>query len=108
MTRVDHTGIYVKDIQWHISFFTQALGMKVTDTDQENGIVRQVWLDGGIQLIADPDFNGPEGRHGHIGIQVDDPEKAIVAAYSWGAKELPKGRNWVQLPDGLWIEILID
>jgi hypothetical protein len=67
---------------------------------------RQVWTLGGIQLIADPDFHGPEGRLAHLGIMAEDQEAVLREAREWGVQELPQGRNWLALPDGLNVEIL--
>jgi hypothetical protein len=37
---------------------------------------------------------------------VEDQEAAIAAAKARGAKELPQGRHFLALPDGLVIEIM--
>jgi hypothetical protein len=74
--------------------------------DGEADAPRQVWTVGGMQLIADPEFAGPEGRHAHLGVMTDDLEAALAEVHRWGVRELPQGRNWVALPDGLSIEII--
>jgi hypothetical protein len=33
-------------------------------------------------------------------------EAALDEVYRWGVRELPQGRNWVELPDGLSIELI--
>lgn len=105
---LDHVAIRVKDIDWHVRFFQDVLGMTIRDEQGggDTGAVRQVWTVGGVQLISDPDFAGPEGRCAHLGIMAEDQEAVLEAARNWGVRELPQGRNWLALPDGLNIEIL--
>jgi catechol 2,3-dioxygenase-like lactoylglutathione lyase family enzyme len=103
---VEHAAIRVKDIDWHIRFFREVLGMTLRDVDGPAEAPRQVWTIGGVQLVADPDFDGPEARLAHLGIMTEDQEAVLRAARAWGAVELPQGCNWLALPDGLRIEIL--
>jgi catechol 2,3-dioxygenase-like lactoylglutathione lyase family enzyme len=103
---VEHVAVHVKDIDWHIRFFRDALGMAVRAVDGAADAPRQVWTVGGMQLIADPGFAGPEGRLAHVGVMTEDLEAALAEVYRWDVKPLPQGRNWVALPDGLCIEII--
>ncbi|GIK85904.1 MAG: glyoxalase [Betaproteobacteria bacterium] len=105
-TYVEHVAIRVTDIRWHLRFFREALGMTVRDVDGDPEAPRQAWLHGGLQLIADPGFAGPEGRHAHLGVMADDLEATLAAAAGFGVTPLPQGRNWFALPDGLCIEVL--
>jgi len=103
----EHVAIFVKDIDWHVAFFRDALGMTLRDASGgTGGAPRQAWTIGGIQLVADPDFDGHEGRCAHLGIMVEDREAAIRECLARGARALPKGPNWLVTPDGLGIEIL--
>ena len=36
----------------------------------------------------------------------EDIEAAIAAAQAFGVTELPQGRNWLRLPDGLVVELI--
>jgi catechol 2,3-dioxygenase-like lactoylglutathione lyase family enzyme len=103
---VEHVAIRVKDIQWHVRFFREALGMTIRELDGPADAPRQVWTIGGMQLIADPGFRGPEGRLAHLGIMTEDVEAAIRSAHQWNVTELPQGRNWLALPDGLEVELI--
>lgn len=104
---VEHVAVRVKDINWHVDFFREVLGMTIRDEFGGDGkAARQVWTIGGMQLIADPDFAGPEGRLAHLGIMVEDQAAVLLEARRWGVKELPQGNNWLALPDGLNVEIL--
>lgn len=103
---VEHIAYYVQDIHWHIRFFQEALGMPVVAIDGEKAAPKQVWLQGGLQLISEPEFTAGEGRMGHIAISTEDLELALEEVYAWGCSQLPKGRNWVELPDGLVLELI--
>jgi catechol 2,3-dioxygenase-like lactoylglutathione lyase family enzyme len=104
---LEHVAIRVRDIDWHVAFFREVLGLGLRDEMQaRNAIPRQAWVQGGVQLIADPSFEGPEARLAHLGIMVDDYDGVLARAAAWGARALPAGPNWLALPDGLNIEIL--
>ena len=103
---LEHVAIWVKDIHWHISFFHDVLGMTMREVQGtvENPV--QYWTLGGMQFIAKPDFAGPEGRLGHLGVMCEDQEAAIAAAHEFGVTEMSQGRNWLRLPDGLAVELM--
>ena len=107
---VEHVAVRVKDIQWHIDFFLEVLGMDVREIDGPTDAPRQYWTIGGLQLMSTPDFEAPPsndaGWLAHLGIMVQDLPGALQAARSWGVKTLPQGNNWLQLPDGLAIELI--
>lgn len=68
---VEHVAIRVKDIDWHIRFFDDVLGMTVHEVMGSGGATEKAWTLGGMQFNVDPGFNGPEGRLAHLGIMVD-------------------------------------
>ncbi|MBC7234333.1 MAG: VOC family protein [Chloroflexi bacterium] len=103
---LEHTAIRVKDIHWHIRFFKEALGMPVARTQGPEEDPVQVWTVGGVQLVSDKNFEGPEGRMVHLGIRCEDLDAVLDEVYKWGVKQLPQGRNWIELPDGLQIELM--
>ena len=103
---LEHTAIRVKDIQWHIRFFEEALGMPIRSVDGPEDHPKQVWTLGGLQLVSDPNFEGPEGRVAHLGIMTEDVEAAIEEVNKWHLTQMPQGRNWFALPDGLIIELM--
>lgn len=102
---VEHAAIRVRDMDWHVRFFRDVLGMELRD-DRRAEALSQAWTVGGVQLIADPGFEGGEGRLAHLGIMVEDQAAVLREAQSWDVTELPQGPNWLRLPDGLCIEIL--
>ena len=63
---LEHVAIRVKDIHWHIRFFRDVLGMTMREVDGTVDEPRQYWTLGGMQFVASPDFNGPEGRLAHL------------------------------------------
>jgi catechol 2,3-dioxygenase-like lactoylglutathione lyase family enzyme len=103
---VEHVAIRVRDLDWHRRFFAEVFGMTVRDVDGERDAPRQVWTIGGIQLIADPEAPETDGRFAHLGVMADDAEAAIRAAELRGVRGGAKGRNWLELPDGLVVEVL--
>jgi glyoxylase I family protein len=103
---LEHVAFRVKDIQWHLRFFREVLGMTLRDLDGDAASPRQAWTFGGLQLMADPEFQGPEGRFAHLGVMCEDVDAAISAAQSFGVSHLEKGINWLVLPDGLVVELL--
>ena len=103
---LDHAAFPVKDICWYLRFFRDVLNMSVRQVEGDPDTPRQVWFWGGLQLQSEPGFEGPEGRLAHLGIMTDDLEETLKKVYEEGAAELPQGRNWVRLPDGLEIEFI--
>jgi len=104
---IEHVAIRVPDVDRHIDFFDKVLGLGIRqDRPANSAAPRQVWILGSVQLIEDPNFVGPEGRLAHLGVMVDDYEGVLGRAAAWGAKALPAGPNWLELPGGLNIEIL--
>jgi catechol 2,3-dioxygenase-like lactoylglutathione lyase family enzyme len=107
---LEHVAIRVQDIHWHIRFFREVLGQEMRQVDGTPEHPVQYWTLGGLQFMAKPEFfaspSNDAGWLAHLGIMVDDLEAALAAAQSWGVKELPQGRNWLQLPDGLAIELM--
>ncbi|MFT3718930.1 VOC family protein [Pseudorhodoferax sp.] len=107
---LEHVAIRVRDIHWHIRFFREVLGMELREIDGPPEAPRQYWTLGGLQFVATPDFAAPPshdaGWLAHLGVMVDDLEAALQAAQAWGVQPLPPGRNWLQLPDGLAVELI--
>jgi catechol 2,3-dioxygenase-like lactoylglutathione lyase family enzyme len=103
---LEHVAIWVKDIHWHIGFFRDVLGMTMREVQGTPEDPQQYWTLGGMQFIASPDFAGAEGRLAHLGVMCEDLEAAIAAAQRFGVTEMPQGRNWLRLPDGLAVELI--
>jgi acyl dehydratase/catechol 2,3-dioxygenase-like lactoylglutathione lyase family enzyme len=105
---VEHAAIFVKDIHWHIRFFKEVLGMECREIDGTPESPNQYWTIGGIQFISNPTFDLPEGRLGHLGIVCEDMDFALEKAKAFGVVEDYRGKNWIHLPDGLFLELMQD
>jgi lactoylglutathione lyase len=103
---LEHVAIWVKDIHWHIRFFEHVLGMTMREVDGSLDSPRQYWTLGGLQFISSPEHDAPEGRLAHLGVMCEDLEAALAAAHEFGVAEMPQGRNWIRLPDGLAVELI--
>jgi catechol 2,3-dioxygenase-like lactoylglutathione lyase family enzyme len=103
---LEHVALYVRDIHWHIRFFEEVFGMTMREVDGTLDAPRQYWTLGGMQFIHMPDFEGPEGRLGHLGIMCEDVDVALAAARRYAVRPMPQGENWLRLPDGLAVEVI--
>lgn len=103
---VEHAAVTVCDIAWSIRFFEEILGMEVIRRKEANGKLEQVWLRGGLQLISSPD-NHAAGRGHHLGIVVKDFKSTLREMLSYEGVHAIEGKpeKWVQLPDGLVLEL---
>ena len=103
---LEHVALRVADIHWYISFFAETLGMTMREVDGPLDDPRQYWTIGGVQLIQDPSVVPSEGQLAHLGLMCEDLEAAISKARARGATSLPRGDNWLLLPDGLCLELM--
>jgi len=103
---LEHVALRVQDLQWYARFFEDAFGMIIRKTREKDGVVSQVWLNGGIQLIAATGDGNEDGRMNHLGFMVENLENAVAAVKRYDAVEMPKGPNWFRLRDGLVIELI--
>jgi len=104
---LEHVAIWVKDIHWHIRFFHEVFGMTLREVQGTVEEPSQYWTLGGMQFMSQPDFEGPEGRLGHLGLMCEDLDAALAAARRFeGVEQLPQGPNWLRMPDGLALEFI--
>lgn len=103
---LEHAAVTVADIDWSRTFFQKVLGMTETRRKEKNGSLHQVWLKGGLQLIAAPD-DSAAGRGHHLGIVVQDFRATLQDMLSYEGVHAMEGKpeKWVQLPDGLVLEL---
>ena len=101
---IGHTAVKVKDITGTIALLEDLLGFQVSRRAGEGATPSNVWFEEGLQLVHDPDFQGPEGRLHHLGVLVSDREAIVQACKSRGFSEVRP--NWYALPDGLVLEFL--
>ena len=103
---LEHAAVTVADIDWSLEFFQTVLGMTETRRKEKDGKLQQVWLKGGLQLVAAPE-DPAAGRGHHLGIVVQDFAAALqeMLAYEGVHSMEGKPEKWVQLPDGLVLEL---
>ena len=99
-----HTAVKVKDINSMIKLIEDLLGFRIRRTKGDGEIPSSVWFEEGLQLMHEPDFEGPEGRLHHLGILVSDREAMVQECKRRGFSEVHP--NWYALPDGLVLEFL--
>jgi 2-dehydropantoate 2-reductase len=106
---VDHVAVRVRDIDWNIRFFEEVLDMPVREADGPREAPRQVWLEGGVQLIASPGMAVEDAPAqpwiAHVAIRVRGLEAALARAADWAVTALPQGPNWLRTPDGVALEL---
>jgi methylmalonyl-CoA/ethylmalonyl-CoA epimerase len=98
ITRIDHIGIAVQNIQESLQFFQDALGMKLEGVElEEGGRTKIAFLPVGqsdVELVEPQDPDGGvarflakrgEGLH-HICLEVDDIETALARLREHGAQ----------------------
>ncbi|SEH21921.1 VOC family protein [Selenomonas sp. KH1T6] len=103
---LEHAAVTVADIDWSLKFFQTVLGMTETRRKEKDGNLQQVWLKGGLQLVAAPE-DPAAGRGHHLGIVVQDFAATLQEMLAYEGVHPMEGRpeKWVQLPDGLVLEL---
>ena len=103
---LEHAAVTVRDMEWNIRFFSEVLGMEVIRRKEADGKPEQVWLRGGIQLVAAPEHHAA-GRGHHLGIVVEDFRSTLSEMLQYDGVHAIKGmpEKWVELPDGLVLEL---
>ena len=101
---IGHTAVKVKDIRGMIVLLQDLLDFHVARKMGEGEIPSNVWFEEGLQLVHDPEFEGPEGRLHHLGVLVSDRGAIVQECERRGFSEVRP--NWYALPDGLVLEFL--
>jgi catechol 2,3-dioxygenase-like lactoylglutathione lyase family enzyme len=101
---IGHTAVKVRDITGMIALLKDLLGFEVIRTMGEGETPSNVWFAEGLQLVHEPDFEGPEGRIHHLGVLVADRDAMVQECEKRGFYEVRP--NWYALPDGLVLEFL--
>ena len=101
---IGHTAVKVKDINGMVELLEDLLGFTVRNKAGDGDVPSNVWFVEGLQLVYDPDFDGPEGGLHHVGILVSDRDAMSQECKRRGFTEVRP--NWFALPDGLVLEFL--
>jgi lactoylglutathione lyase len=116
-------GIRVKNLEESIKFYTNVLGMKVTDrtkVEQTKGeVVLLVSEDDGFPLELNyyqedspyaADYTVGEGLD-HLAFLVDDIDEVIAKAKKFGSREILQIKTeksrwaYIEDPNGIWVEL---
>ncbi len=100
---IEHAAYNVKDMDWYLRFFEEVFEL-VPYRERTTDGLREVWLNGGIQLCESADLQTEDGRCSHLCLLVDGMEEIRQKALALGAEPLTK-HHWLQLPDGLKLEM---
>ena len=101
---VEHAAYYVNQMDWYLNFFQQVFQMQVQKQRQGADGLREVWLEGGVQLCETTAPALEDGRCAHLCLIVEDLEQAREKGLSLGCTPMEK-YHWIRLPDGLCIEM---
>lgn len=102
---IDHAAFNAADPAWYVEFFRAVFGLEVVcEVRDETGALRQVWLDGGVQI--DRGEERPNGLITHLSLRTPDMALAVQDALARGAASVEgKGAHWVRLPNGVALEL---
>lgn len=103
-SKVHHVALYVSDIKEKIRLMQDVFGMEITEVDGDPEEPRQVWFDGGVQLISAPEEKAC--RLAHLALTAKDIDATSGLLQQRGADVLPRGNNWIRFADGLVIELM--
>ncbi len=101
---LEHMAFKVNDLDWCIQFFNEVFGMPIR-LEMGEKPNRKVWLHAGIQLNEDMNFSEKEGRCDHFALMTSEYETTLIQCKEWGCKTLEMGENWLQMPNGMIIEL---
>ena len=87
---IDHAAFNAADPAWYVEFFRAVFGMEVVrEVRDETGALRQVWLDGGVQI--DRGEERPNGLITHLSLRTPDMALAVQDALARGAASVEGG-----------------
>ena len=87
---IDHAAFNAADPAWYVEFFRAVFGMEVVrEVRDETGALRQVWLDGGVQI--DCGEERPNGLITHLSLRTPDMALAVQDALARGAAGVEAG-----------------
>ena len=87
---IDHAAFNAADPAWYVEFFRAVFGMEVVrEVRDETGALRQVWLDGGVQI--DRGEERPNGLITHLSLRTPDKALAVQDALARGAASVEAG-----------------
>ena len=105
-----YSGLAIENAQLFLDFESERLfkpiGMKeIPNYEMKSSGFEDLFGKNVKGWVKDPNSNSTEGS-AHLGIWAENMNATLEAADERGAEELPKGRNWIKLLDGLCIEFM--
>lgn len=104
-SQIHHIALCTDKLDWYIDFFQTVFTMSVCKSSG-SAPCRKVWFTGGIQLNECSRRTYPGNLIDHISIDADDVPDCIKKAMNMGCSFPADGDNWIQMPDGIKIELL--
>ncbi|WP_418781416.1 VOC family protein [Holdemanella porci] len=101
---LEHMAFKVNDLDWCVRFFQEVFDMPIR-LSLGQAPHRKIWLHAGIQLNEDLEYKNEEGRCDHFALMVSDYDEVLKKCLGFGCKALPTGENWIQMPNGMIIEL---
>ena len=102
--QIHHIALNVSDLEWYAAFFQDVFSMTVQRTAGEKP-KRRLWFREGVQLnecSGEPECGE---AYDHFSLGVDDIPGAVKRALDAGCSPLPNGSHWLQLPNGVRLEL---
>lgn len=101
---LEHMAFKVNDLDWCVKFFQDVFDMPIR-LSLGQAPNRKIWLHAGIQLNEDLTFKDKEGRCDHFALMVSNYDETLKKCIQYGCKTLDMGENWLQMPNGMIIEL---
>ena len=101
---LEHMAFKVNDLDWCVKFFQDVFDMPIR-LSLGKAPNRKIWLHAGIQLNEDLTFKDKEGRCDHFALMVSNYDETLKKCIQYGCKTLDMGENWLQMPNGMIIEL---
>lgn len=104
---IDHVSIDVTEIAPMEEFFREVFGMTPVRRKEEQGVVTNLWLDGGIQLRKVDSHAKDCGRIEHLSFACKDVDQVLSRAARFGGKPIEgKGHHWFEA-FGIYFEMKV-
>lgn len=101
--QLHHVALSATNIDWYIDFFTDVFEMTLRKSSGD-APDRKIWFYEGIQLNECSEKTFPGTFIDHLALSVEDMDSVIKYAVLFSCKQISE--NWLELPDGLKIELM--
>ena len=105
--QVHHVAVNSVNFEETVHFFQELFDMEVQRAAGE-APERKLWFRQGIQVNEVSEAGAAGNIYDHIGIWVDDRERALAKAHAMGCKAMDgKPAHWFLTPEGIVIELMV-